>query len=65
MTEIPEIVIKRVFEKLDRIDEMLIKQRSRITTIEADQNLIKEIWKKLAAVIGTVGGIISIVIALT
>lgn len=65
MTEIPEVVIKRVFEKLDGIDLLLHKQCTRISSIEANQNLIKEIWKKLVAVIGAVGGVISVLVAFT
>lgn len=65
MTEIPEVVIKRIFEKLDSIDDILHKQCKRISGIEETNKLVQAIWKKILVALGVVSTIISILVVIT
>ena len=65
MTEIPEVVIKRLFEKLDGIDITLHEQCKRISKVEATNRLVENIWKKIIAVVGLTSTIIGILVVLT
>ena len=65
MTEIPEIVIKRIFEKLDSIDDILHKQCKRISGIGETNKLVQAIWKKILVALGVVSTIISILVVIT
>jgi len=65
MTELPEVVIKRIFEKLDNIDDILHKQCQRISGIEETNKLVQAIWKKILVALGMVSTIISILVVLT
>jgi integrase/recombinase XerD len=65
MTEIPEVVIKRIFEKLDSIDDILHKQCKRISGIGETNKLVQAIWKKILVALGVVSTIISILVVIT
>lgn len=65
ITEIPEVVIKRIFEKLDSIDDILHKQCKRISGIEETNKLVQAIWKKILVALGVVSTIISILVVIT
>jgi len=65
MTELPEIVIKRIFEKLDNIEKTLHEQCKRISKVEDINKLIENIWKKIIAVVGLTSTIIAILVILT
>ena len=65
MTEIPEVVIKRIFEKLDGIDKTLHEQCSRISKVESTNRLVEHIWKKIIAIVGLTSTIIGILVVLT
>ena len=64
MTDIPDVVIKRLFEKLDNIDKVLHEQCHRISKLESMNVLINIIWKKIVASVAVVGGLISILVIL-
>lgn len=65
MTEIPEVVIKRLFEKLDIIENTLHNQCKRISELEAGNKLVQAIWKKILVALGVISTIISILVILT
>ena len=65
MTEIPEVVIKRIFEKLDGIDATLHEQCKRISKVEATNRLVESIWKKIVAVVALTSTIIGILVVIT
>jgi len=65
MTEIPEVVIKRIFEKLDGIETALHDQCKRISKVEATNRLVEHIWKKILAVVGLTSTTIGILVILT
>jgi len=65
MTEIPEVVIKRLFEKLDEIDKTLHEQCKRISKVEASNRLVESIWKKIIAALGLTSTVIGILVVLT
>jgi len=62
MTEIPDVVIKRLFEKLDNIDKVLHEQCARISRVEATNRLVESIWKKIIAVVGLTSGIMGLLV---
>ena len=62
MTEVPDVVIKRIFEKLDNIDKTLHEQCGRISRVEASNKLVESIWKKIIAVVGLTSTIIAILV---
>jgi len=64
MTELPDVVIKRIFEKLDGIEAILHDQWKRISRVEAANRLVESIWKKIIAVVGISSGIIGILVVL-
>jgi len=64
MTELPDIVVKRIFEKLDGIEKILHDQCKRISRVEAANRLVESIWKKIIAVVGISSGIIGILVVL-
>ncbi|MDH3795072.1 MAG: hypothetical protein OER78_08365 [Nitrosopumilus sp.] len=65
MTELPKVVIKRIFEKLDNIEKTLHEQCKRISKVEDTNKLIENIWKKIIAVVGLTSTIIAIRVILT
>jgi len=64
MTELPEVVIKRIFEKLDNIDATLHEQCKRISKVEATNRLVESIWKKIVAVVAFTSTIIGILVVI-
>ncbi|MDH3764584.1 MAG: hypothetical protein OER82_02085 [Nitrosopumilus sp.] len=64
MTELPEVVIKRIFEKLDGIESILHDQYKRISKVEAANRLVEKIWKKIIAVVGFTSTVIGILVIL-
>jgi len=64
MTEVPDIVIKRIFEKLDGIEKTFHEQCARISRVEAANRLVESIWKKIIAVVGLTSGIIAILVVI-
>ena len=64
MTEIPDIVIKRMFEKLDNIDKVLHEQCKRISRVEAGNKLVAQIWKKIIAALSVTSTVIGILVVL-
>jgi len=65
MTDLPEVVIKRIFENLDNIEDTLHKQYKRISGIEETNKLVRSIWKRILVALGMVSTIISILVVLT
>ena len=65
MTELPEVVIKRIFEKLDGIEKTLQEQCKRISKIESTHRLVENIWKKIIAAVGLTSTIIGILVIIT
>ena len=65
MTDIPEVVIKRIFEKLDGIENTLHIQCKRISELEAGNKLVQAIWRKIIVSLGVISTIISILVVLT
>jgi len=53
-------VIKRIFEKLDEIENILHDQCRRISKVEAANRLVEKIWKKIIAVAGITSSIIGL-----
>ena len=64
MPEVPDVVIKRIFEKLDNIDKTLHEQCARISRVESANRLVESIWKKIIAVVGLTSGIIGILVVI-
>ena len=64
MTELPDIVVKRIFEKLDGIEKILHDQCKRISRVEATNRLVESIWKKIIAVVGISSTIIGLLVIL-
>ena len=64
MTELPDVVIKRIFEKLDGIESILHDQCKRISKVEAANRLVESIWKKIIAVVGITSTIIGVLLIL-
>lgn len=52
--------IKRVFEKLDKMEDRMNEMCSRVTELETIQRVTKEKFNQLMAVIGTVGVIVGV-----
>jgi len=64
MSELPDVVVKRIFEKLDGIENILHEQCKRISRVEATNRLIESIWKKILDVVGVTSTIIGILVIL-
>ncbi|MDH3313271.1 MAG: hypothetical protein OEM28_09035 [Nitrosopumilus sp.] len=64
MTELPEVVIKRIFEKLDGIESILHDQCKRISKVESANILVEKIWKKIISVVGFTSTVIGILVIL-
>ncbi len=56
-----ELFIERIFEKLDKMEDRMNDMCNRVTQLETIQQVTKEKFNQLMAVIGTVGVIIGIV----
>jgi len=57
-----QLGIKRIFEKLDGIEDILRDQYKRISRVEATNRLVEKIWKKILAVVGLTSTIIGILV---
>nr|UVF62616.1 hypothetical protein [Yangshan Harbor Nitrososphaeria virus] len=55
------LLIERIFEKLDRMEERMNDMCNRVTQLETIQQVTKEKFNQLMAVIGTVGVIVGII----
>jgi hypothetical protein len=64
MTDLPEVVIKRIFEKLDNIEKIMHDQCKRISRVEAVNRPVEKISKKIIAVVGFTSTIIGILVIL-
>ena len=64
MTEIPDVVIKRIFENLDAIEQTLHEQCKRISRVEATNQMVAHIWKKIIAVVGAMSTVIGVLVIL-
>jgi len=56
-----ELFIERIFEKLDKMEDRMNDMCNRVTQLETIQQVTKEKFNQLMAVIGTVGVIIGII----
>jgi hypothetical protein len=64
VTEETEVVIKRIFEKLDNIENTLHDQCKRISKVEATNKIVEQIWNKILAVFGFASTVIGILVIL-
>lgn len=55
------VIIERIFEKLDRMEERMNDMCNRVTQLETIQQVTKEKFNQLMAVIGSVGVMVGII----
>ena len=55
------LLIERIFEKLDKMEERMNEMCMRVTELETIQKVTKEKFNQLMAVIGTVGVMVGII----
>ena len=55
------LLIERIFEKLDRMEDRMNDMCNRVTQLETIQKVTKEKFNQLMAVIGSVGVMVGII----
>jgi len=65
MTDIPDVITKRLFDKLDAIELTLHEQCKRISNVESTNKIIASIWKKLLTALAISSSIIAILVVIT